>query len=125
MSLLREIQNAAIDAKAPVSSVLLKCQLLASRLSYEPLSTWVDKELNGYAPDDELPDYRNLGTTQVLGQTSGPFGSGATNIPIPFTIVEQKHWDELFKVELRGGVAGYEHLAESDQSTFSNSGQRT
>jgi hypothetical protein len=118
MSLLREIQHAAIDTKTPVSAVLLMCQLLTSRLSYEPLSTWVDKELNGYAGDDDLPDYRNLGNVPVLGQTSGPWGSGATNLPIPFTIVEQKHWDELFKVELKGGIAGYEHLAASDQDSF-------
>jgi hypothetical protein len=114
---LREIQRDATDPQTPITSLLLRCQLLAARLSYQPLQEWVDKELNGYGPDDDLPDYRTLGAVQVLGTTSGAFGARTENLGIPFTIIEQKHWEELFHVALRGGIGGYEHLADAKDGT--------
>jgi AbiTii len=117
VSLLSEIQEAAVDSRASVSSVLLKCQLLAARLDYAPLREWVDKELNGYGADD-LPDYRQLRGVDVLGTLAGPFGSSVNNMPIPATIVDEDQWHELFDVEFRGGISGFEHLAESSEGAF-------
>lgn len=114
MSLLREIQAEATDPKTSLSSVLLKCQLLAARLGYEPLSEWVHRETVGYSNDDQLPPYRILAPVDVTGTLSGPFGARVENMPIPFTIIDQQDWVELFHVEFRGGIGGYEHLAVAD-----------
>jgi hypothetical protein len=58
MPLLRERQAAAIDDHTAVKTLLLKCQLLAARISHVEFAAWTDLELNGYPPDAELPDYR-------------------------------------------------------------------
>src|SRR5438128_9857038 len=40
VSLLREIQEAAVDAKTPLAVVLRKCMILAARLGHEPFKKW-------------------------------------------------------------------------------------
>ncbi len=51
MSLLREIQNAAVDETVSLAVLLRKCKILAARLGNIEFKTWVDKELNGYDND--------------------------------------------------------------------------
>ena len=46
MSLLQDIQNAAVDANVPISTLLRKCAVLAARLNNDKLRAWVAKELN-------------------------------------------------------------------------------
>ena len=58
MSLLREIQSAAVDANVDVTVVLRKCKVLAARLGNEDFKLWVENELNGYKSKDTLPEYR-------------------------------------------------------------------
>lgn len=60
MSLLRDIQNETATAGGDVVSVLRKCKILASRLSSDELTRWVDFELDGYPESQPIPDYRRL-----------------------------------------------------------------
>jgi hypothetical protein len=60
MSLLREIQEAAIDAKLPLATLLRKCKVLGARLGNGDFKEWVENELNGYTSTDDLPEYRVL-----------------------------------------------------------------
>jgi hypothetical protein len=60
MSLLREIQEAAIDAKLPLATLLRKCKVLGARLGNGEFKEWVENELNGYTSTDDLPEYRVL-----------------------------------------------------------------
>ena len=48
MSLLREIQEAAIDGSIDLPTLLRKCKVLAARLGNDDFTDWVDAELNGY-----------------------------------------------------------------------------
>jgi len=89
MSLLREIQDSAIDSKVKLPDLLRKCKVLAARLGNAELSAWVDYELNGYNNREDLPEYRIL-HVHSYGHFSGPFGSGLRGAPIPpSTIPEQ------------------------------------
>lgn len=58
MTLLEDIQNAAIDAKSDLGTLLRKCKLLAARLGSQQLEDWVLWESNGYPADVNVPDYR-------------------------------------------------------------------
>ncbi|MFN4056521.1 MAG: hypothetical protein ACK4GU_16890, partial [Alishewanella aestuarii] len=60
MSLLREIQSAAIDSHTDLASLLRKCKVLAARLGSNDFKAWVDNELSGYKSVDGLPEYRIL-----------------------------------------------------------------
>jgi hypothetical protein len=55
MTLLRDIQEAALDSKVNLADLLRKCKVLAARLKHEEFATWVDWELNGYPERKMLP----------------------------------------------------------------------
>jgi len=98
MSLLQEIQDAAVDASVPISTLLRKCAVLAARLNNDELRAWVAKELNGYENDADTPDYRILGA-HATGHLAGPFGSGYKNITIPPMVLPE--WGRKFAEQVR------------------------
>ena len=108
MTLLQEIQDAAIGNDS-LSQLLRKCRVLAARLNNEPLAAWAEQELNGYSGDIALPDYRTAGV-EARGNFSGMFQSQIKNGPIPPIVIDEKHRNALFTVELRSGVGVYEDL---------------
>ena len=117
MSLLRDVEEAAISAEVPLSVVLRKCRVLAARLGHKPLDDWVTWELDGYPNDDVLPPYRKHGTL-VQGHLSGYLGAQYNNLKIPQTAVPEEHREWLFNARFREGVAHYEALVESGGDTF-------
>jgi len=113
MSLLKDIQNAAIDANADVIVLLRKCKVLAARLGNSDFKNWVEHELNGYPSKDELPQYRIL-KVQSCGNFSGPFGSGFKNILIPPRCLP-KEWRDLATVAyLTESISAYNALLSHD-----------
>jgi hypothetical protein len=89
MSLLREIQDAAIDNTTNLETLLRKCRVLAARLKNDQFKNWVQFELDGYPSREEVPDYRKF-HCQCYGHFSGPFGSGLRHAPISCFNLQQK-----------------------------------
>jgi hypothetical protein len=118
MTLLREIQNAAIDANTSVAVVLRKCKILAARLKHEPFKIWVEKELNGYTKNDELPDYRILKPIESRGNFSGWGGSSMRAALIPPSCLPEKLRKSITEYKFRDGVAQYESLLEGETSSL-------
>jgi hypothetical protein len=60
--LVLELQRDALDSKVPVSDLLRKALVAATKLGVKDLQTWVTKEMNGYWEDDEddVPRYREV-----------------------------------------------------------------
>ncbi len=112
MSLLREIQNAAIDSTVPLTSLLRKCKVLSARLGNEGFKNWIDNELNGYKSKDELPPYRVF-TVHSKGHFSGSFQSGLRNADIPMTCMPKKFRESLSHSYMMSPVAGLEALVNS------------
>lgn len=117
MSLLDDIQEGATGTGA-LSPVLRKALILAARLDHEPLRQWVQWELEGYPTIEALPGYRRLGRARVLGDFSGPFGSGMKNAEIPPACIDEASRDALFEIYAASGVATYEHLLASGKGSF-------
>lgn len=82
MSLLRDIQNDAVNSSVNVSDLLRKCKILAYRLGNEDFKSWVEFELNGYNSEDLLPDYRIL-VVGSKGYFVGRYGKSLSNADIP------------------------------------------
>lgn len=59
-SLVQELQTQTLDAKVPVTDLLRKVKVIASKLNVTDLLTWVDHELNGYPDGADIPDYREI-----------------------------------------------------------------
>lgn len=89
MTLLEEIQNSAVDPGCDLGTILRKCKVLAARLGSRQLEDWILFESNGYSKEAEIPPYRKWPIT-IKGNFSGPFGSGAQNIPIPSMVIPEK-----------------------------------
>jgi AbiTii len=108
--LIGEIERGALDERTPIGAVLRKCVILGGRAGSEELRTWATRELQGYGPDDELPDYRVIPTAikidfenvrfRVIGQRISPH-----DLPD----VVREHVDETLR--LRMGIGEIEALA--------------
>jgi hypothetical protein len=117
MTLLREIQAAALDSNVDLADLLRKCKVLAARLKNKQFAHWVTQELNGYQPDDTVPAYRKI-KVQSIGHFSGPFGSGIQNAPIPQALLpeEFRHFaNQQIFVEPVGTLAA--HVSKDTSSS--------
>lgn len=83
MTLLADIQAAAVDQTHSLSDLLRKCQILAFRLRHEPFKTWVSHELNGYPNDATLPPYRSSMRGEIKANLSGPSAQVARTCQSP------------------------------------------
>ncbi|MFZ3421330.1 hypothetical protein [Vibrio harveyi] len=109
MSLLREIQNSAVDANEPVGSLLRKCKILAARLGSKEFKAWVENELNGYDENKHIPDYRIM-STHCKGHFSSGFGSGMNNAEIPPKCIPKDFREHLFTCYLAQPISSIESL---------------
>ena len=117
MSLLVEIQSAAIDPKSDLGTILRKCKVLAARLDSAPLEEWLLWESNGYPDDVAVPDYRKW-PLQLKGHFSGPFQSGIRNAPIPIVCLPKDIREAYENYECRQSVAALEELAKTSEGTL-------
>lgn len=116
MSLLREIQDAAVSSEVDVTSLLRKCKILAARLGNDEFKEWVENELNGYRDGGSLPVYRVL-TVQSLGDFSGAFGSGLKNAPIPSMSIEERFRELTTHSYLTQPISFYQSLLKDRTSS--------
>lgn len=110
LDLLRQIEDDAVSSKIPVTELLRRVQLFASRAKLPELGDWVRYELNGYPRDVELPSYRVVYGI-ARGHFIGPFGSGMRNAVLPAGNLpkEFREWGE--KAYLRQPIVALEEVA--------------
>ena len=119
MSLLREIQNAAVDKDADIPTILRKCKVLAARLGNDQFKQWVEYELNGYPSKDVLPKYRIL-RVHSCGHFAGPFGSGLKNAPIPLMNIPESFRDYVEHSYLLAPISAYVALIQKKDECKEN-----
>jgi plasmid maintenance system antidote protein VapI len=71
MNILTEIINLLTDNDSSITNALLKIKVFSMRMKNSSLTEWIDKELNGYQSEDELPDYRKGGCNLVGNYING------------------------------------------------------
>ena len=117
MTLLRDIQEAAIESNNSLSDLLRKCKVLAARLQNEELRKWVDAELDGYPTKDNLPSYRFIECI-AKGHLGGPFGAELRNITIPSFSLPENSRDWAKCVYLTQPISSLEDLVKSGQDSL-------
>lgn len=97
MNLLDELIELASNDKEPIGNVLRKCLILESEFPNEAFKAWIDRELDGYGKDDEVPTYR-----LIPARSYGMFTGIASNISSqPLNIGVMKPDDRKVIEELR------------------------
>ncbi|WP_323018164.1 hypothetical protein [Castellaniella sp.] len=114
MSLLEDIQAAAISQTTDVPSLLRMCKLLAARISHQQLGEWVDRELNGYPNIDSLPDYRVV-RVESYGSFAGPY-SRANRLQVPVSILPESLQEEYSHAYMGNSISAFAAYIEGDKS---------
>ncbi|TWG87951.1 hypothetical protein L602_001500000840 [Cupriavidus gilardii J11] len=112
MTLIQDIQAAAIGPSTDVSRLLRMCKLLAARLGHAQFAQWVDYELNGYPKDVELPDYRRANVLS-FGHFVGAFGRQCT-LQIPLSVLPSDLRELFSAARLNAPVSAYQRLAAAE-----------
>lgn len=73
MSLVNELQE--IAETADILTVLRKAKRVSGKLGRTDILDWINKEINGYGPDDEIPEYRKTEGSLVYN-TNGYIPAG-------------------------------------------------
>lgn len=116
MTLLGELIDGA-SGDAPVTTLLRKVKVVASRADVPALDAWVEHELGGYPEGIEVPEYRGPFAVEVLGTFGGPFGSGIRNAPVPSIGFPADYRDgALFNILFNQPIAEIEELSTSGKN---------
>jgi hypothetical protein len=116
MSLLREIQAAAIDSTVSLATLLRKCKVLAARLGSQEFKMWIENELSGYTAKDQLPDYRVF-SVDSKGHFSGPFKSELRNAIIPLLCIDERLRKNLSCTCMTQPIASLEALFDESKDS--------
>ncbi len=109
MTILEDIQSAAVDAKSDLGTILRKCKLLAARLDNQPFQEWVTWESNGYPENVTVPEYRIMSLT-LKGHFTGWGGASLQYAPIPMASIPKKTREFYQRYQCRQSVASIESL---------------
>jgi AbiTii len=116
MTLLQEIQQAAIDSKVDITTVLRKARLLGSRLKNAEFEEWVQRELNGYPTREDLPPYRIL---RVESKAHLIFGHRQhfTGAMVMAGLIPEQFRDSATTAYLKSPISEYASLVSSSESS--------
>jgi hypothetical protein len=114
MSLVHDIQAAAISQDTDIPTLLRMCKLLAARISHQQFGEWVDLELNGYPSFDSLPDYRIV-QVESYGSFIGSFAR-ADRMQIPITVLPKDLQERYRYAYMGSGISAYTGLIVDDKS---------
>jgi hypothetical protein len=109
MKLLADIIEIATGDSPGLPVLLRKCLVLSYVLKNEKLKDWVDKELNGYCDNDELPDYRKL-VCISKGFFVGPFQTQIHDQPLPLVVMKPEHRHIATTADLRQPIVAYDGI---------------
>jgi hypothetical protein len=60
-SLVLQLQSDCLDRQVTVLEVLRKALVVSKKLSVPKFQDWIEHELHGYGPNDDIPEYRTVG----------------------------------------------------------------
>ena len=114
MSLIHDIQAAAISQTTDVPTLLRMCKLLAARISHQQFGDWVDRELNGYPNIDSLPDYRVV-EVNSYGTFIGPYAR-ANRMQVPVFVLPEEFHEHFRNAYMGSSISVYAALLEGDKT---------
>ncbi|MFF4475412.1 hypothetical protein ACFYZ3_38415 [Streptomyces sp. NPDC001599] len=115
-TLLAEIEQDALDDKAPLASTLRKCIVLGGKANSVELRQWATREARGYSRGDELPDYRTVGAPLHIDAVAGYNQIKGQQIS-PRSLPEGVRDDVRELYDVRVGVGEIEAMIDAAEGT--------
>lgn len=120
MELISQIIDILSDEKPNLENALIKTKVLLHRLSEKKSVEWINRELNGYSDEDEVPEYRVINSQVKVTATDG-YTRRWNDMPAVMSHLTDKEREYFTRNELRQSISGIEHLAHGEGSTLSRS----
>ncbi|MBF0762160.1 hypothetical protein IR148_14055 [Dysgonomonas mossii] len=117
MNILTEIVDLLSDGQNSLSSALLKLKVLSSRLNNSELSKWIDKEINGYADGDKLPEYRKHSCVIKCNYMNGNWKM--TNQNVPLSVFPKSIRDIVKEIKFFQDIASLESVSNEKSMRYS------
>jgi hypothetical protein len=111
MSLLDEIIELASDDKESIGNLLRKCLILEQQVKNEKFRAWLNKELDGYDQDAELPSYRTFNCINK-GVFFGFAGRVLHDQPLSLHVLDDKDRKIVERCTLLQPAASYDGRPE-------------
>lgn len=112
MKLLDEIIDLLADENGSLNSALLKTKVLMHTIGHAELAEWVNDELNGYAKDKPVPEYRVVGGRVIGNIENALMIQSDVNLPTYHLPKKLKSW--LENHELREAMSVLQEMAISE-----------
>lgn len=121
-TLLRSLRDAMIDESESLAGLLRKCLLLGAETKSDQLRDWARRELNGYADEEEVPEYRRIFSPPiVMDSQSGPtWATGQVITRLNLPTAAQKYVGEY--LDIRQPIEEVESLAQQGSLSFTTNG---
>ena len=114
------------NGQSSLKTALKRTKVLVSSLEDKRALAWINNELAGYGPTDQLPDYRLM-----RGMLTGSYIKGSmathmkwTNASIPLGNMAEDDRDQLLAVELREGVESLQLMLDTANQEHSLIGKQ-
>lgn len=111
MKLLDDLVTLLSDERSSLPGALLKTKVLLHQIGQKELVEWVNKELNGYADNDDLPEYRII-HAKVVG-TVVSIGFRYENFDLPIMHLEERWRRRFTRPRLDQSLGALQRLQEA------------
>lgn len=106
---LQEVIEDIVNTEKSLSTALMKLAYFGRQIDNQELINYTNKELNGYAPDDDIPKYRRAaGTLRITIQAYPERHFGI----LPASMLEEPYNEVFQYLKVREGIASIEKLAK-------------
>jgi len=112
VKLIDEIIDELSSESGNLTDALLKTKVVLNSMGQGELVAWVNRELNGYSEDEELPEYRKV-PAQVLANLASMTWTAQSH-PIPIGHLEKHEQEQLQTAYMRQSLAVLQKYASSD-----------
>lgn len=117
MKLIDDLISSLSREKPKLTDALMQTKVLLYRLGRKDLAEWVNRELNGYPNDVQVPEYRVL-HAHIKGVVTNGYHRYNSH-PLPTLHLKEETRKRFEHLEMRESISTLEDLAEKDQGGLS------
>ena len=110
MESIKELQKQINNNNFPVSSILRKAKIIASKLEQKDFLNWIDKELGGYSSEEKVPEYRIV---RGIPQGYNPYIGW-----IPYLINNPENQELISKRGVKQSIRELEEVLKNSKNTL-------